>query len=80
MITIVFQNTFSSKIHLNNIFFIFLKYILDINISKQSKNIKNIFFKKTKNFKNVRPPAFPKIQNKLLILIFRISSIHVIKS
>jgi len=39
---------FNLKIHQNNIYFLFLKFIFDINKSKQSKNIKKfIIFKKT---------------------------------
>jgi hypothetical protein len=37
VITVVFQNTFRSEIHQNNIFFYFLKFIFDISTSNNSK-------------------------------------------
>jgi len=46
MIVITFQNAFNLKIHWNNIFFYFLKFIFDISTLKQSQNTKKIkFFK-----------------------------------
>jgi hypothetical protein len=46
---VAFQSVFRLEMHQNNIFFIFLKFIFDINTSKQSKNTKKNNFKQNKN-------------------------------
>jgi hypothetical protein len=47
IVTVGFKSIYRFDIHENNIFFIFLKFIFDITILKQYKNIKNNFFKST---------------------------------
>jgi hypothetical protein len=42
VVDIVFQSIFHLELHQNNIFFYFLKFILDVSISKLFKNIKKI--------------------------------------
>jgi hypothetical protein len=54
VVTVVFQSVFSSKMHQNNIFFIFLKIIFYINTSKlyeKIKKIKKLFFLKYKQLR-----------------------------
>jgi hypothetical protein len=38
VVVVVFQSVFRLEMHQNNFFFYFLKFIFDINTSKQSKN------------------------------------------
>jgi hypothetical protein len=45
---VAFQSVFRLEMHQNNIFFIFFKFIFDINTSKQSKNTKKNNFKQKK--------------------------------
>jgi hypothetical protein len=53
---IVFQSIFYSEIYHNNIYFYFLKFIFDINTSKQFKYTKKINLKKFSFFKNIIKP------------------------
>jgi hypothetical protein len=40
VVVIAFQITFCAEMHVNDVFFIFLKIIFDINTSKRSKTYK----------------------------------------
>jgi hypothetical protein len=51
VVAVVFQSIFHAEMHQNDVFFIFLKIIFEISVSKRSKiYIKKILIKKIKIF------------------------------
>ena len=54
VVTVAFQSAFRLEIHRNNIFFHFLKFIFDINTSKQSENIIRRKFEAKKKIKKIK--------------------------
>ena len=48
VVAVAFQSDFHSKLHQNNVFFIFKKFIFDITHQNDPKTLKNINFKQKK--------------------------------
>jgi hypothetical protein len=60
VVEIVFQSVFRLEKNQNNVFFIFFKFIFDINKSKRSKNKKKYLEdKEFKKFQNCGPITIP---------------------